>query len=124
MGLPIYMDYHATTPVDPGVLEAMLPFFKENFGNPASRNHPFGWHAEGAVEASREQVIGAAFRVSAQRGQVLELPPAAAVDVTPEPIVVATVHPSSVLRDRSDSHDEAYRLFVDDLRSARRAYAP
>ena len=58
MGLPIYMDYHATTPVDPGVLEAMLPFFKENFGNPASRNHPFGWHAEGAVEASREQVAG------------------------------------------------------------------
>jgi cysteine desulfurase len=58
MGLPIYMDYHATTPVDPSVLEAMLPFFKENFGNPASRNHPFGWHAEGAVEASREQVAG------------------------------------------------------------------
>jgi cysteine desulfurase len=58
MGLPIYMDYHATTPVDPGVLDAMLPFFKENFGNPASRNHPFGWHAEGAVEASREQVAG------------------------------------------------------------------
>jgi len=87
------------------------------------------------IEAVRPQVIvclgataaqsllGAAFRVSAQRGQVLELPPAAAVDVTPEPIVVATVHPSSVLRDRSDSHDEAYRLFVDDLRSARRAYA-
>jgi cysteine desulfurase len=56
MNRPIYMDYHATTPVDPGVLAAMLPFFREKFGNPASRNHPFGWDAESAVEASREQV--------------------------------------------------------------------
>jgi len=53
---PIYMDYHATTPVDPRVLDAMLSFFKEDFGNAASRNHPFGWQAEAAVEASREQV--------------------------------------------------------------------
>src|SRR5438093_2857076 len=50
------MDYHATTPVDPRVLDVMLPFFKENFGNAASRNHPFGWQAEAAVEAGREQV--------------------------------------------------------------------
>ncbi|HSD09641.1 MAG TPA: IscS subfamily cysteine desulfurase [Candidatus Binatia bacterium] len=56
MRTPIYMDYHATTPFDPRVLDAMLPFFKENFGNAASRNHPFGWQAEAAVEASREQV--------------------------------------------------------------------
>jgi cysteine desulfurase len=53
---PIYMDYHATTPVDPRVLDAMLPYFSERFGNAASRNHPFGWAAEEAVDRSRQQI--------------------------------------------------------------------
>jgi cysteine desulfurase len=56
MKKPVYLDYSATTPVDPRVVDAMLPFLREDFGNPASRSHAFGWKAEEAVEAARQNV--------------------------------------------------------------------
>ncbi len=59
MQRPIYLDHNATTPVDPQVLEAMLPFFTEYFGNPSSLNHSYGWEAEAGVEKARETIASA-----------------------------------------------------------------
>jgi DNA polymerase len=70
-----------------------------------------------------QSLLGAAFRISAHRGEVMHLPAEADIHVTPEPQVLATVHPSAVLRDRSERRDEAYGMFVEDLRSARSAMA-
>jgi len=68
MRLPIYMDYNATTPTDPQVIEAMMPFFNEHFGNAASRQHEFGWIAEGAVENSRKTI---AKRINAEAKEIV-----------------------------------------------------
>lgn len=68
MSRPIYLDYHATTPVDPRVLERMLPFFTERFGNPASRQHAYGWEAQEAVDTARAQV---AALIGASAGEIV-----------------------------------------------------
>lgn len=65
-----------------------------------------------------QSLLGTAFRVSAHRGEATRLPPDIGVQVPSEPVVVTTVHPSAVLRDRSDNRDEVYKSFVEDLRSA------
>lgn len=68
MPKPVYLDYHATTPVDPRVLEAMLPYFSDDFGNPASRQHAFGWQADEAVVRARGEV---ASLIGATAGEIV-----------------------------------------------------
>ena len=65
---PLYLDYHATTPVDPRVLDEMLPFFTERFGNPHSKQHAWGWEARDAVEKARAQV---AALINASAGEIV-----------------------------------------------------
>ena len=100
--LPIYLDYHATTPVDPRVVEAMRPYFTERFGNAASRQHPFGWAARDAAEAARRQVAGLigadpreiCFTSGATESNNLAVKGAvaAAASGTPHIVTVATEH--------------------------------
>ena len=102
--LPIYLDHHATTPCDPRVVEAMLPYFSGTFGNPASRNHVFGWRAEEAVETARAQVaalVGAqakeiVFTSGATESDNLMLKGAAGrlADKGDHIVTVATEHPA------------------------------
>jgi cysteine desulfurase len=68
MARPVYLDYHATTPVDPRVLDLMLPYFTERFGNPASKQHAYGWQAQEAVEKARKQV---AALINASPGEIV-----------------------------------------------------
>ena len=102
--LPIYLDYHATTPADPRVVDAMAPYFTERFGNAASRHHAFGWAARDAAEAARRQVaklIGAdareiCFTSGATESNNLAVKGAvtAAAHHRPHIVTVATEHPA------------------------------
>ena len=68
MSRPVYLDYHATTPVDPRVLDEMLPYFSERFGNAASRQHAFGWEAHDAVDAARSRIAAV---INASAGEIV-----------------------------------------------------
>jgi cysteine desulfurase len=118
---PVYLDYHATTPVDRRVLEAMLPYFTETFGNPASSSHAWGWKAQEAVEAARRDVaalIGASareiiFTSGATESNNFAL--AGVVDSAPDSrrgIVVSAIEHKSVLEVSRRLEQRGWRLTV------------
>jgi len=117
----VYLDYHATTPVDPRVVEAMLPFFTERFGNPASSSHEYGWEARAAVEEARREVaaiIGATpreivFTSGATESNNLALTGVARA-LSPERrhLVVSAIEHKSVLETARSLEAEGWRLDV------------
>ena len=98
--LPIYLDNNATTPIDERVLDAMLPYLKDRFGNAASRTHTFGWHAEDAVDLAREQIASLinaqpkdiVFTSGATESDNLAIKGVVAAAKTPHIITQATEH--------------------------------
>ena len=120
MSAPIYLDYQATTPVDPRVLEAMLPWFSGRFGNAASRNHAFGREAAEAVEAAREQVarlIGAApgdivFTSGATESDNLAIKGVAALHAQPGHLVTVQTEHHAVLDPCRVLEQAGWRLTV------------
>ena len=118
MKLPIYLDNHATTPMDPRVLDAMLPFFTTEFGNPASRNHKFGWAAATAVENARKQVaklIGASskeviFTSSASESNNLAIKGAAHRRGDRDHIIIMATEHKSVLYSAQRLEQEGLRV--------------
>ncbi len=119
---PVYLDSHATTPVDPRVLEAMLPFFTETFGNPASSSHQWGWKAQEAVEAARREVaalVGAAAReviftsgATESNNLAIRGAAAAAVDPARRHVVISAIEHRSVIEASKCLEAEGWRRTV------------
>ena len=118
---PVYLDYHSTTPVDPRVVETMLPYFTEVFGNPASGNHPWGWRAQEAVERARREVatlIGATPREIVFTSGATESNNLAIVGVARHAakgrrhIVVSAIEHKSVLEQARRLGGEGWRVSV------------
>ena len=113
--LPIYLDNNATTPVDERVLEAMLPYFKDRFGNAASRTHAFGWEAEDAVDRAREQIAGL---INAHPNDIVFTSGATESDNLAIKGVVAAAHRPHVITQATEHH-----AVLDSCRAVERAGA-